>query len=141
MSVGIGYILLIVREYMLVEFTYWYKIYSANNWGIYVNWRVKTVRLQNMLFFFKKIYITHSSKCTICSPAPEGRTNTPIIDIYLSIVGRIYPIPEYICPLLAKYIQYQNISANCWQNISNTRIYSTIHIFPNCWQYISNTNI
>ena len=110
----------------------------------------------------------------------------PIIDIYLPIVGRIYPIPEYIrqllqnisntrnsflrssqsdslrgdhlcivyqiclfdllcnpCmlhhdywylwnkwerrriypPIVAEYIQYQNISANCWQNISNIRIF------------------
>ena len=56
----------------------------------------------------------------------------PIIDICLPIVGRIYPIPEYFCQLLAEY-----------QNISNTNIhiYSTVHIFPNCWQYISNKNI
>ena len=63
-------------------------------------------------------------------PCARRAHKHPIIDIYLPIVGRIYPIPEYICQLLAEYIQYQNISANCWQNISNIRIYSTIHIFP-----------
>ena len=47
----------------------------------------------------------------------------PIIDIYLPIFGRIYLIPEYIRQLLAEYIQYQNVSANCWQNISNIRIF------------------
>ena len=36
MSVGIGYILPTIGEYMFVEFMYWYWIYSANNWGIYV---------------------------------------------------------------------------------------------------------
>ena len=40
------------------------------------------------------------------NPAPEGRTDT----FQLS----------YIPQLLAEYIQYQNITANCWQN---TRIY------------------
>ena len=37
MSVGIGYILPTIGEYMFVEFMYWYWIYSANNWGIYVS--------------------------------------------------------------------------------------------------------
>ena len=37
MSVGIGYILPTIGEYMFVEFIYWYWIYSANNWGIYVS--------------------------------------------------------------------------------------------------------
>ena len=50
----------------------------------------------------------------------------PIIDIYLPIFGRIYPIPENICQLLAEYIQYKNISPNCWQNISSIRIYTPI---------------
>ena len=56
----------------------------------------------------------------------------PIIDIYLPIVGRINPISEYIRQLLAEYIQYQNISANCWQNISNIRIHPPIvgRIYP-----------
>ena len=36
----IGYILPTIGEYMLVECIYWYWIYSANNWEIYVNWRV-----------------------------------------------------------------------------------------------------
>ena len=33
--IGIRYILPTIGEYMLVEFIYWYWIYSANNWGIY----------------------------------------------------------------------------------------------------------
>ena len=37
MSVGIGYILPTIGEYMFVEFMYWYWIYSANNLGIYVS--------------------------------------------------------------------------------------------------------
>ena len=36
-SVGIGYILPTIEEYTFVEFIYWYWIYSANNWGIYVS--------------------------------------------------------------------------------------------------------
>ena len=40
--------------------------------------------------------------------------------------------PTYISQLLAEYIHYRNISANCWQNISNTRIYLPIvgRIYP-----------
>ena len=37
MSVGIGYILPTIGEYTFVDFIYWYWIYSANNWGIYVS--------------------------------------------------------------------------------------------------------
>ena len=37
MSVGTGYILPTIGEYTFVEFIYWYWIYSANNWGIYVS--------------------------------------------------------------------------------------------------------
>ena len=36
MSVGFGYILPNIGEYMLVELIYWYWIYSANNWEIYI---------------------------------------------------------------------------------------------------------
>ena len=43
-------------------------------------------------------------------PCARRAHKHPIIDIYLPIVGRIYPIPEYICQLLAEYIPYQNIS-------------------------------
>ena len=56
-------------------------------------------------------------------PCARRAHKHPIIDIYLPIVGRIYPIPEYICQLLAEYIQYKNISPNCWQNIYSIRIY------------------
>ena len=65
---------------------FWYQIYSANNWQIYsvigyilptiggyMSIRGCRVAMQNMLFFKD----THSSKCTICNPAPKGRTNTP----------------------------------------------------------------
>ena len=37
--IGIGYVLPTIGGYMSVEFIYWYWIYSANNWRIYVNWR------------------------------------------------------------------------------------------------------
>ena len=82
-------------------------------------------------------------------PCARRAHKHPIIDIYLPIVGRIYPIPEYIRQLLAEYIQYQNISPNCWQNISNTRIYLPIvgriypisEYIPNFWQNISDTRI
>ena len=48
MSVGFGYILpnigeYMLVEYMLVEFIYKNWIYSANNWGIYVIWRVSVL--------------------------------------------------------------------------------------------------
>ena len=76
-------------------------------------------------------------------PCARRAHKHPIIDIYLPIVGRIYP------PMLAEYIQYQNISPNCWQNISNTRIYLPMvgriypisEYIPNCWQNISCQNI
>ena len=90
MSVGIGYILPTIGEYMFVEFMYWYWIYSANNLGIYVSLihilvldifcqqlgdicQLEVVGLQKMLFLKKD---TRSSKCTISNPAPKGRTNT-----------------------------------------------------------------
>ena len=80
---------------------------------------------QNILFL-KIIHILINAQSAALRP--KGAQHTPIIDIYLSSVGRIYPIPEYICPLLAKYIQYQNISANCWQNTSNTTVRGpTVH--------------
>ena len=118
----IGYILPTIEEYMLVEFIYWYWIYSANILEIYVSWiyillfdifcqqlgeicQLKRVGLQNILFKEN----THSSKCTICNPAPTPHN--------------------------------WHISPNCWQNISNTRIYPiplykfNWHIFPNYIQY------
>ena len=84
---------------------------------------------QNILFL-KIIHILVNAQSAALRP--KGAQHTPIIDIYLSSVGRIYPIPEYICPLLAKYIQYQNISANCWQNISNTTVRGPTVRGPNC---------
>ena len=68
----------------------------------------------------------------ILQPCARWAHKHPIIHIYLPTVGRIYPLLEYICQLLAEYIQYQNISANCWQNISNIRIYPPIvgRIYP-----------
>ena len=47
----------------------------------------------------------------------------PIIDIYLPIVGKIYPISEYIPPIVGRIYPISEYFPNCWQNISNTRIY------------------
>ena len=61
--------------------------------------------------------------------------------IYLPTIG------EYICQLLAEYIQYKNISPNCWQNISNTNISIQLTYIPQWlaeyiqYQYINSTNI
>ena len=58
-------------------------------------------------------------------PCARRAHKHPIIDIYLPIVGRIYPIPEYICQLLAEYIPYQNISP----------IFGRIYLIPEYIQY------
>ena len=57
-----------IGEYMSFELIYWYWIYSANNWGIYVNWRVKTVRLQNMLFLKKRSHILVNAQSATLRP-------------------------------------------------------------------------
>ena len=46
-------------------------------------------------------------KSTFRSPAPKGRRDTVQLTYTPPIVGRIYPIPEYIPQLLAEYIQHQ----------------------------------
>ena len=103
-----------------------------------------------MCFFQKKIHILVNAPSAPCTRRAHKH---PIIDIYLPIVGRIYPILEYIrqllaeyiqyqnkCQLLAEYIQYQKISANCWQNYLIGRIYliyliGRIYLIPEYIQY------
>merc|ERR1712218_680413 len=67
-----------------------------------------------MLFFKHPIIDIYLPIVGRIYPIPEYirqlLQNISNIRIYPSIVGRIYPIPEYICQLLAEYIQYQNIS-------------------------------
>ena len=46
-----------------------------------------------------------------------------LVDIYLPIVGKIYPISEYIPPIVGRIYPISEYFPNCWQNISNTRIY------------------
>ena len=53
----IGYILPTIGKYMLVEFIYWYWIYSANNWEIYVS---------SIYILVKHVLIDPHSKCQIC---------------------------------------------------------------------------
>ena len=131
---------------MSFEFIYWYWIYSANNWGIYVNWGVSlrplAAGLQNVFFSKKCTYsIPQPSRIHISQPCARRAHRHPPIDIY----------PQ----LLAEYIQYQYIngefrywywiySANNWGDIwrvsvrplgaqTYSRIYipqpSRIHIF------------
>ena len=118
--IGIGYILPTIGEYMLAEFIYCYWIYSANNWGIYVNWRVSVrpsgAGLQNVLFSRNIHILENAHSATLCPKgaqtpilltAPNGWQNIsntriypiPIYinstDIYSPIVGSIYPIQIY----------------------------------------------
>ena len=57
--------------------------------------------------------------------SPNCWQNISYTRIYPPIVGRIYPIPEYICQLLAEYFQYQNISP----------IVGRIYLIPEYIQY------
>ena len=67
------YILPTIKEYMSVEFIYLYWIYCANNWGIYVSWRVSVrpsgAGLGNVHFLKNKfvldIYLSHIVMCCI----------------------------------------------------------------------------
>ena len=71
----IGYIDILptIWEYMPVDFIYWCWIYSANNWGIYVSWRVSVrpsgAGLGNVHFLKNKfvldIYLSHIVMCCI----------------------------------------------------------------------------
>ena len=69
--IGIGYILPTIGEYMLAEFIYCYWIYSANNWGIYVNWKVSVrpsgAGLRNMLVL-KNIHILENAHSATLHP-------------------------------------------------------------------------
>ena len=97
--------------------------------------QLEGVELQNMIFF-KKIHIPVNAHSAALRPmgaqtphnshiSPNCWQNISITGIYLPIVGRIYPIPEYICQLLAEYIQYQNISP----------IVGRIYLIPEYIQY------
>ena len=104
----IGYILPKIGRYILILDIFWYWIYSANNWEIYVNYGV-FVRPSGA-----GLQIVHLQECASLKKQTYSATLHPPIDIYPPIVGRIYPIPIYKFNL--------HIFPNCWQNISNTNI-------------------
>ena len=61
---------------------FWYQIYSANNWGIYVNYGV-FVRPSGA-----GLQIVHLLEYVMCKEAYSATLHPPI-DIYPPIVGRI----------------------------------------------------
>ena len=82
---------------MSVEFIYWYWIYPANYWRIYVSPRTQLSTFSGWTIGPRTV-------------GPWGR-NPPTDNIYSPIVGRIYPIPSN-----------WHVFPKCWQLISNMNI-------------------
>ena len=62
-----------IWQYMSVEFLYWYWIYFANNFGIYINWRVSVIGdspIGNVHFleYFIRIFLEKANSPTLRPP-------------------------------------------------------------------------
>ena len=139
--------------------TFWYWIYSANNWRIYsgIRYILPTIGRYNVNYgvFVRPsgagLQIVLLLKCAsffniFCNPTPTNWHISPNCWQNISNTNILIQL-TYIPQLLSEYIQYQYInSTNIYSSIVG-RIHPiqtyrfNLHIFPNYWQNISNTKI